>query len=307
MQKVSFTGNGSTTHFYFNFPYYESTDVIVTKNGQTATGYTLSGTSAGENADIPYTGGEIIFEVAPTALDTITISRKLPLTRTVDYQPTEVINPTLLNQDINYTIEVLKDFQDELDSLASQYADIADKESATNLLQKINNISQDIIDISTQLTNCSYVPAIRESITTLQNSITTLNTLTGNHTTSINALDTLTGSMLDYITQQQLPTSENNQTWYCKYKSGLIKAGGSSTTNSGNATLVTLPVQMANADYQIFIQGQTSSDGYENATWQIMPVKTAQSPRTTTSFYVQSSISGYNLKFYWMVIGTIQQ
>ena len=122
MQKVSYMGDDSTTEFYFNFPFYTNTDIVVLKNNQTATDYTIIGTSAGLNADIPYTGGKIVFNIAPVATDSITIYRHLPLTRTVDYQPTEKINPTILNQDMNYMMEVLKDLQDELDGFRTQYA-----------------------------------------------------------------------------------------------------------------------------------------------------------------------------------------
>lgn len=148
MQSTSYMGNGSTTEFSFNFPYYENTDIIVTKNNQTATDYTVIGTSGGENADIPYTGGKVVFAVAPTALDCITISRSLPLTRVVDYQPTEKINPTLLNQDANYLMEVIKDLHDKFDNLSEKYAEIADKDSTATLLARIDEINDEIIDVN---------------------------------------------------------------------------------------------------------------------------------------------------------------
>ena len=153
MQKVSYMGNGSTTEFTFNFPYFENTDVVVTKNGATATGYNIVGNSAGLDADIPYTGGTVVFEVAPSALDNITIARSLPLQRQYDYQPTVKIDPTTLNQDMNYLMEVVKDLQDELDSLHAQYTDIADKESTETLLARISAVSGQIHDFETDIEN----------------------------------------------------------------------------------------------------------------------------------------------------------
>lgn len=166
MQKVSYMGNGSTTEFTFNFPYFENTDVVVTKNGATATGYNIAGNSAGLDADIPYTGGKVVFETAPTALDNIVIARSLPLQRQYDYQPLEKINPTTLNQDINYLMEVLKDLQDELDSLSSQYADIVDKESTTTLLARISVIHDEIVAVSAQITELGDISTLRQSVTT---------------------------------------------------------------------------------------------------------------------------------------------
>lgn len=148
MQSTSYMGDGSTTEFFFNFPYYENTDIIVTKNNQPATDYTIIGTPGGENADIPYTGGKVVFAVAPTALDCITISRSLPLTRVVDYQPTEKINPTLLNQDANYLMEVIKDLHDKFDNLSEKYAEIADKDSTATLLARIDEINDEIIGVN---------------------------------------------------------------------------------------------------------------------------------------------------------------
>ncbi len=157
MQKVSYMGDGSTTDFYFNFPFYTNTDIIVLKNTQITTDYTIVGTPAGLNADIPYTGGKIVFNTAPVATDSITIYRHLPLTRIVDYQPTEKINPTILNQDMNYMMEILKDMQDKIDTFSEQYNDVVNKESTDNLLSKIHYINQ-LIDndeiINKYTSNC---------------------------------------------------------------------------------------------------------------------------------------------------------
>ena len=169
MQKVSYMGDGSTTEFYFNFPYFENTDVVVTKNGTTATGYNIIGTSGGIDADIPYTGGKVVFETAPSALDNITIARQLPLQRQYDYQPTVKIDPTTLNQDLNYLMEVLKDRKDELEELRTQYSEIADKESTTTLLARITAIHDEIVTIDAKITALGDVSQIRSDISALKN------------------------------------------------------------------------------------------------------------------------------------------
>ena len=109
------------------------------------------------------------------------------------------------------------------------------------------------------------------------------------------------------VIEWQAPTSENNYTWYRKYADGWVEQGGRGTTNSSNPCAVTLPVEMGNIYYSINTLGQTSTDGYTNATWQVMPISTATSPKSTTSFYAQASISGYNLFFYWEVKGMYAQ
>ena len=107
--------------------------------------------------------------------------------------------------------------------------------------------------------------------------------------------------LVDSVVEFQLPTVDNNYTWYRKYASGWVEMGGKAVTDGANPTLVTFPVEVADANYIPFIQGRTATDGYSNATWQIMPVNTVTSPQTTTGFYAQASITGYNLTFGWQV------
>jgi hypothetical protein len=215
MQKISYMGNGETTEFTFNFPYFENSDVIVTKNGTATTGYNIIGVSGGLDADIPYIGGTVVFETAPGPLDSITISRSLPLIRNIDYQPLDKISPTTLNQDMNYTMEILKDLNDELATLRTQYHDIADQESAQILLAKINAVQQ-------QITALGDITRIRSDIATLQG--------------------------YDYVIETQSPTAENDYTWYRKYKSGWVEQGGKALSKN-----VTLPVTMANTNYSCMI------------------------------------------------------
>ena len=158
-------------------------------------------------------------------MDNITIARQLPLTRIVDYQPTTKLEPTVLNQDANYLMEVIKDLQDELDSLCVQYADIADKESTTTLLARISAIHDEIVEIDAKITALGDISTLRTNVTTNTNDITTL-------------------KGYDYVIESQPPTSQNNYTWYRKYKSGWVEQGG----RSSNKTL-TFTITMANTDY----------------------------------------------------------
>ena len=249
MQKVSYMGDGSTTEFNFNFPYFENTNIIVTKNGVSATGYSIVGIPAGLNADIPYVGGKVVFETAPTTLDCIIISRSLPLQRVVDYQPTAELEPSDLNQDANYLMEIIKDFKDELDDFDDKYSDIVDKESTTVLLERIDAIHNEIVDIDAK------IDALGD-ISTLQDTVSGLVTTTENHTTSITTLDTRTTGMSDYVVASQIPNAQNNYTWYRKYKSGWIEQGGIITglTNgleSWTSVTINLPVTMSDDKYTI--------------------------------------------------------
>ena len=233
-------GNGETTEFTFNFPYFENSNVIVTKNGATATNYQVIGTPGGVDADIPYTGGKVVFEIAPTTLDSITIARALPLDRAIDYQPTAKIDPTTLNQDMNYMMEVLKDLQDELETLRTQYAEIADKDSTATLLARIAAISEDIATVRAQITALGDISTLRQTVTDLS--------------TNVGTIDSRTSNLLDYVIESQMPSAENNYTWYRKYKSGWVEQGGCSTigmSSGGSNTSITLPCQMLDNNYTV--------------------------------------------------------
>lgn len=237
MQKVSYMGNGETTEFTFNFPYFDNSNIVVTKNGMQATGYNIIGTSGGLDADIPFVGGTVVFEVAPTALDCIVIARQLPMARVADYQPLAQINPTTLNQDLNYLMEVIKDRKDELDELCTQYSEIADKESTETLLARITAIHNEIVEIDAKIAALGDVSTLRTDVTTNTNDITTL-------------------KGYDYVIESQTPTAQNNYTWYRKYKSGWVEQGGKASlefTTTGQNNTVSLPVTMLDDNYTVIL------------------------------------------------------
>ncbi len=170
MSKVSYMGNCTTVEFYFDFPYFEKDNVVVLKNNKPATGYDIVGVSAGENADFPFVGGKVVFGIAPSSLDSIDISRKLPLMRVVDYQPMAKIDSKLLNQDVNYVMEVLKDFQEELNGFSERYDEFINKESVGVLLTKIGYI-ENLIQNETLVTNEKFYSYMSNCITEIPQDI----------------------------------------------------------------------------------------------------------------------------------------
>ena len=117
MNKYTFNGDGRNKDFYFTFPFFCRNDVIVKKNNEDATGYGIFCIPGNGNNDFPFTGGHIHFATAPTADDIITIERELQLNRIIDYQPTVALNPTTVNQDMNYFFELLKDMKNEIEKI----------------------------------------------------------------------------------------------------------------------------------------------------------------------------------------------
>ena len=61
----------------------------------------------------------------------------------------------------------------------------------------------------------------------------------------------------DYVVEWQIPTAENNHTWYRKYKSGWVEQGGISKF----ATTTYIPIKMQNSNYTILIVANNSIGG----------------------------------------------
>lgn len=57
----------------------------------------------------------------------------------------------------------------------------------------------------------------------------------------------------DYVVESQLPTAQNNYTWYRKYKSGWVEQGGLNHTislnSSGYDNMIDLPITMTDTNY----------------------------------------------------------
>lgn len=90
--------------------------------------------------------------------------------------------------------------------------------------------------------------------------------------------------------------------WYRKWTSGWLEQGGRSMCIGGAPTKITLSKGMNDTNYSTFVQGETALAGV-TGTWFIMPVVTTETPKAIDSFYVQASITGYDLGFYYYVYG----
>lgn len=83
--------------------------------------------------------------------------------------------------------------------------------------------------------------------------------------------------------------------WYRKYNTGRVDMGGYYT---GNSKTVSLPVTLANADYQVLIQKNSTPTNW--ATTHI-----AVSGHTTTSFTVAKYGDGASMKIGWLIMNAV--
>lgn len=56
----------------------------------------------------------------------------------------------------------------------------------------------------------------------------------------------------DYVIEWQMPTADNNYTWYRKYKSGWCEQGGRYTSDETIKRIVSLPLSMADMNYDAY-------------------------------------------------------
>ena len=109
------------------------------------------------------------------------------------------------------------------------------------------------------------------------------------------------GFMIDTVVDFQIPTAQNNYTWYRRYASGWVEQGGQLQTNVSSET-VTLPVEMSDTYYSIMFSignyAGSGSGGYtEIFGWGV---------RTTTQFHADSK-SGSGITGNWEVKGMAAQ
>lgn len=102
-------------------------------------------------------------------------------------------------------------------------------------------------------------------------------------------VDITTGA--DAVIEYQEPTSENNYTWYRKYKSGWVEQGGKINTST---TSISLPIEMLDDNYSCFIT-YTKTISSDAAGLN----KFTTATQSTTGFTVTSS----TLNRIWQVCG----
>lgn len=306
MNSFNFIGDGKTKTFYFTFPFFTKQDVVVEINGQPASGFEIYPTSSTLNADIPYSGGKIVFKKPPKSLDVITISRKLELKRIVDYQPTARLTPMMINQDMNFMMEILKDMKSDLIGFANNYAEIADKDSTKLLLDRISavtseieNFASEISTVRQDISDLGDVNAIHNSINSLNNSVASLTNSITTANSNILTLHDFKDGVHDYVVESQLPNASNNYTWYRKYKSGWVEQGTSNVIAGGDAVAITLPIKMNGTDYSIILSQYNSDTSAPNLN------RLSFYNQTATGFSVISRYTSSNVarSFMWQVCG----
>ena len=135
MYKISYIGDGENNEFSFSFPFFQESDVRVCIDNEL-----LDNTEYDVNPNDNFRGGLVVFASAPENGKNIDIFRQVDLSRVIDYQPTEKIDPEDLNSDFNFLVAALQDTRN-IDVNLAQWANIHD-----TLLSKIDYVISTIED-----------------------------------------------------------------------------------------------------------------------------------------------------------------
>ena len=222
MQRVTYIYSGETQTFYFNFPYIEKNNIVVTVDGKPAPAYNVIGVKGGLNPDFPFSSGRIVFVKPLKMFQSITIERHLPYERPVDFQPTAKISPMDLNLDMNNTIELLKDLKDEVDDLRNKYKDITDKEQIDNLLEKIELVNQNIATLSEQIAALDGISDIMDDIDDLQESVSTQGGQIDDLQTSVNNFNQNPPRTIPDYSATPTALSTDTNTWITVSQAGAL-------------------------------------------------------------------------------------
>ena len=112
----------------------------------------------------------------------------------------------------------------------------------------------------------------------------------------------------DYVVESQMPTAENNYTWYRKYKSGWVEQGGFASniawTGQGASKAITLPIVMNDINYTV-----SATMGKNNTSWNYPGCRGFAESTTQITVGVATLGNGQGTveKVYWQVSGMAAQ
>lgn len=104
----------------------------------------------------------------------------------------------------------------------------------------------------------------------------------------------------DYVVESQLPTAQNNYTWYRKYKSGWVEQGGVGTQSGSTSVTatITFPVAMADTNYVVSFAGRGSNTSGGSAAG----VQYTDESTTGMKIYTGNAATSYT-KYCWEIKG----
>jgi len=126
--RVHYVANGLQTAFTYPFPIFAAGDIEVRINsGRVFSGFAVEGAGLSE-------GGLVRFSEAPPSGVRVTLLRRIPVSRTTDFQPNGVLRAQTLNDELDRQVAALQDLRDSI--AGAVRLDAADTPSGTTLPER---------------------------------------------------------------------------------------------------------------------------------------------------------------------------
>ena len=158
MYKISYIADGTTTEFAFSFPFFQIADIRVAINDILYAPEHNFAIMPNED----FSGGNIVFDIAPTVDTKIDIFRQISLSRTIDYQPTKKIDPEDLNSDFNFLLSAFQDLR-QIDIDVTEWQNKHD--DIKNLMEYTHRVIED------KLSGAPVLGLYRNLLSVLQNAL----------------------------------------------------------------------------------------------------------------------------------------
>lgn len=106
--RVQYIATGALTSFIYPFPIFAEPDLeVYLDDALQSDGYSVAGVGASQ-------GGTVTFDVAPSANTTLTLRRRLSISRQTDFQEAGEFRAKVINDELDYLVAALQQLADDL-------------------------------------------------------------------------------------------------------------------------------------------------------------------------------------------------
>ena len=220
--KVSYIGNGISKNFAIPFPFLAQEHLKV---------YQLLNDIRTERTDWTLSGGNMVFETAPSENAQIVIIREVPLTQETDYRENEILAAETLERNFDTLTMQVQQLKEQADRAIT--VDVFDNTQASELLPSIRTAVSNAAAYAAEAAQQAEIAVDSAQTATAQANIAAGKAAEAVNTLADKANKDLSNCTRPYIAQ----TYYNGNDWYRVWSDGFIEQGGNQYDNVTDYTL----------------------------------------------------------------------
>ena len=226
--KVSYIGNGISKNFAIPFPFLAQEHLKV---------YQLLNDVRTERTDWTLSGGNMVFETAPSENAQIVIIREVPLTQETDYRENEILAAETLERNFDTLTMQVQQLKEQAERAVT--VDIFDDTDTESLIPSIRQSVSDAAEyaetatLQAQNAAQSAVLSAQNATLATQKAQECIDTLAGKADLSLTASKTVKGltQWADTSISETRPAVvieffQDGTSWYRKWSDGWLEQGG---------------------------------------------------------------------------------